>query len=95
MKRLIAAIMSFLFCSGASALAVQSANPPVQTVVQTYNQFYPALQLSVANPAADDVLYEQLEVLGDALNGERIDHGQLINLACCHPACGGSGCSGK
>jgi hypothetical protein len=97
MKRLVAAIMSFLFSSGAFALAAPSvsANPPVQKVVQTYNQFYPTLNLSVHKSVSDDVLYEQLEMLGDALNGESVDSGLLMNLACCHRSCGGSGCAAK
>ena len=98
MKTLIMTVLTLSFSSSLAfakaEVSLQRSDPSVQQVVRTYNNLYQTLQLSVAKPAPEARLYEELEVLGDALNGENVPAGNLVHLACCHVSCGG-GCGKK
>ncbi len=91
MKTLILAVLALSF---SAPMAFAKSELSSRQIVKTYNALYPTLQLSVAKPAPETALLEELEFLGDSLNGEPGRAGGLVHLACCHVSCGG-GCGKK
>ena len=79
-------IATLMFLGLSSPIAFALSEPSVHQVVETYNSFYPTLQLSVATSADHDALLEELEILGESLNGENVPAGELVHLACSAPA---------
>ncbi|MGE0762099.1 MAG: hypothetical protein AB7N80_02355 [Bdellovibrionales bacterium] len=78
--------------SHTAALQETSANE----VVDAFNVIYPDLNLSIAVPAKEAVLINELDSLRAILHRAPYNDGQLIHLACCSPACGNDkGCGKK
>lgn len=92
-KFLIALTLAFSLVSGMAEAKIATlseikGNSQAQSVIDAFNVIYPDLELAVAQPAADSVLINELEILKSSLHGVRTEPGTLIHLACCTAACG-------
>lgn len=82
-------ISCFAQAKSAAHLSQDAYRGSSQEQVDAMNIVFPDLELSVIQPASDEVALDEIEALKAVIAGQPIGGGSLIHLACCHPRCGG------